>query len=49
MTKKPFILTGIGLALLTGWSVISSFISQIHWGSVAGCMAGYSLVDMLFN
>lgn len=42
---KPFIFTGLGLFLITAWS----FVSQIHWGSVVGCVAGYSLIDMLFN
>jgi hypothetical protein len=42
---KPFIFTGIGLFLLTAWQVIS----EIHWGGVAACVAGYSLVETIFG
>jgi hypothetical protein len=42
---KPFMFTGLGLFLITAWT----FISQINFGAVMGCVAGYSIVDMLFR
>lgn len=45
--KKPFILTSIGIGLFLAWNVISGLLSQIHWGSVGGCVAGYMATDWL--
>ena len=42
--SKPFIFTGLGVSLLIAWN----FISTINFGAVAGCVAGYTLVDFLF-
>jgi len=42
--SKPFMFTGLGVSLIAIWS----FASSINWGAMAGCVAGYSLIDMLF-
>ena len=47
MTKKPFILTSVGLGIFLIWNVVSGLLSQIHWGSVGGCVAGYMATDWI--
>ena len=47
MTKKPFILTSVGIGLLLAWNVVSDLLANVHWGSVAGCVAGYQATDWL--
>jgi hypothetical protein len=45
--KKPFILTSLGIGLLLAWNVVSDLLANVHWGSVAGCVAGYQATDWL--
>jgi hypothetical protein len=49
ITKKPFILTSIGIGLLLAWNVVSGLLSQINWGGVTGCVVGYQAGDWLTN
>jgi hypothetical protein len=47
ITKKPFILTSVGIGLFLAWNVVSNLLAQVHWGSVAGCVVGYQATDWL--
>jgi hydrogenase/urease accessory protein HupE len=47
ISKKPFILTSVGIGLLLAWNVISSLLAQVSWGGVAGCVTGYQAGDWL--
>jgi len=40
---KPFVFTGLGLFLITAWS----FVSQINWAGVSGCVVGYQAGNWL--
>ena len=43
--SKPFVFTGIGLALMTVWT----FLSQVNLVALGGCMAGYTAIDWLMG
>ena len=49
ITKKPFIITSVGIGLLLAFNFVSGLLSQINWGGVTGCVVGYQAGDWLTN
>jgi hypothetical protein len=47
ISKKPFILTSVGIGLLLAWNVVNDLMSQINWNGVAGCVVGYQATNWL--